>query len=342
MGYSVIICQNRPKVNPHPIPTRNGFNPPYRPITAETLEFRKWRKSGNGSNEEDAGKQVMPTLPRLGSRVRIPSPAPEIAEICDFLNLRFSRTPKIPIYGYPDLGTDFGKNRVSTILHRTRTITLIAKVGRERTSSNQSLFGMVESTSSSEGTTKSQSDSVGSGMSSEAAGIKAGFSQPVGTRWFREAGGMPPTMFRETAKPLSGRYLSLAEREEIALLLVQNYSLREIGRRIDRSASTISREVRRNAATRGGRSSYRATVAQWHAERSALRPKPEQVARRLIIDFPNDETMRISHKAIIRRFTSRVDCLPENRTDLTNAARTYRPAWQELRFKRYHDKPTSR
>lgn len=194
---------------------------------------------------------------------------------------------------------------------------------------------------------------IARGMSSEAAGIKAGISQPIGTRWFREAGGMPPAMFREAAKPLSGRYLSLAEREEIALLLVQNYSLREIRRRIDRSASTISREVRRNAATRGGRASYRATVAQWHAERSALRPKtaklavnpalrsyvedklagivhtnfgtavpgpsvswngrrrgprkdrrwawawsPEQIASRLIIDFPNDETMRISHEAI--------------------------------------------
>lgn len=111
------------------------------------------------------------------------------------------------------------------------------------------------------------------GMSSEAAAIKAGVSQPVGTRWFREAGGMPPAMFRRAAKPLSGRYLSLAEREEIALLLVQGYSLREIGHRLGRSASTISREVRRNATTRSGGLDYRATVAQWHAERSARRPK---------------------------------------------------------------------
>ncbi len=81
------------------------------------------------------------------------------------------------------------------------------------------------------------------------------------------------------AKPLSGRYLSLAEREEIALLLVQDYSLREIGRRIGRSASTISREVRRNAATLGGLSSYRATVAQLHAERSALHPKTAKLIK---------------------------------------------------------------
>ena len=102
---------------------------------------------------------------------------------------------------------------------------------------------------------------ISTGLSSAAAAIKAGVSQPVGTRWFREAGGMPPAMFKPAAKPLSGRYLSMAEREEIALLLVQDHSLQEIGRRLGRSASTISREVRRNATTRGGGLEYRATVA---------------------------------------------------------------------------------
>ena len=86
-------------------------------------------------------------------------------------NLRFSKSSVFPdtkypdiriAYGYPDLGTEFWKNRVLTILHRTRTITQVAKVVRERTSSNQSLFGMEESTSSSEGTTKSPYGSVGS------------------------------------------------------------------------------------------------------------------------------------------------------------------------------------
>jgi transposase len=119
---------------------------------------------------------------------------------------------------------------------------------------------------------------IATGISSEAAAIKAGVSQPVGTRWFRKAGGMPPAMFRRAAKPLSGRYLSLAEREEIALLIVQGHSLQEIGRRLGRSASTISREVRRNATTRGGALDYRATVAQWHAERSARRPKTTKLA----------------------------------------------------------------
>src|SRR6187401_3479749 len=116
------------------------------------------------------------------------------------------------------------------------------------------------------------------GMSSEDAAVEAGVSQPVGTRWFRKAGGMPPAMFRSSATPLSGRYLSLAEREEIALLRVQGRSMQEIGRRLGRSASTISRELRRNAATRGGGLEYRATTAQWHAERSARRPKPAKLA----------------------------------------------------------------
>src|SRR4051812_25620814 len=43
-------------------------------------------------------------------------------------------------------------------------------------------------------------------------------------------------------------------------------------------ASTISRELRRNAATRSGGLDYRATTAQWHADRAAQRPKPVKLA----------------------------------------------------------------
>ena len=190
---------------------------------------------------------------------------------------------------------------------------------------------------------------IAAGLSSEDAAQACGVSQPVGTRWFREAGGMPSI----TLSPPSGRYLSFLEREEIALLQAQQVGVRDIARRLERSPSTISRELRRNAATRGGTLQYRATVAQWKAERAAERPKvaklaqnmrlrayvqerlsgtvrdvqgkpilgpkvpwngrrhgrradrrwatswsPEQISRRLLIDFPDDASMRISHEAI--------------------------------------------
>jgi IS30 family transposase len=89
---------------------------------------------------------------------------------------------------------------------------------------------------------------------------------------------MPPAALAPAAKPLSGRYLSFADREEIALWRAQGHGVREIARRLGRAASTISRELRRNAATRSGGLDYRATTAQWHAERAARRPKPAKLA----------------------------------------------------------------
>jgi hypothetical protein len=84
-----------------------------------------------------------------------------------------------------------------------------------------------------------------------------------------------PTLSRA---PLSGRYLSFAEREELAILGAQDVGVRETARWLGRSPSTISRELRRNAATRGGRLEYRATTAQWHADRRAGRPKVAKLA----------------------------------------------------------------
>ncbi len=110
---------------------------------------------------------------------------------------------------------------------------------------------------------------IARGASSEAAAAQAGVSGPVGVRWFREGGGMPTV----TLAAPSGRYLSFAEREEIALLRAGGCGVREAARRLGRSPSTISRELRRNAATRAGRLDYRATSAQWHADRRARRPK---------------------------------------------------------------------
>ena len=67
---------------------------------------------------------------------------------------------------------------------------------------------------------------------------------------------------------VSGRYLSFGEREEIALLRVKGDGVRSIARQIGRSPSTVSRELRRNAATRGGKLEYRASVAQWKSDLS--------------------------------------------------------------------------
>ena len=191
---------------------------------------------------------------------------------------------------------------------------------------------------------------VAEGLSSEDAALAVGASSAAGSRWFRERGGMPTFMLT----PLSGRYLRFEEREEIALLRAQGAGVREIARRLGRSPSTVSRELRRNAATRGGKLDYRASVAQWKAELMARRPKaaklavderlreyvqerlcgrvrrpdgtvvpgpattpwkgrnrprrqdrrwatawsPEQISNRLTFEFPDDESMRISHEAI--------------------------------------------
>jgi hypothetical protein len=151
---------------------------------------------------------------------------------------------------------------------------------------------------------------------------------------------LPPTV--------SGRYLSFVEREDIALLKAQRLGVRQIARRLHRSPSTISRELRRNASSRAYPPEYRASVAQWHADRRARRPKtaklvanerlreyvqdrlggvvrsvdgravgppgpkwngknkphradrrwvqgwsPEQIALRLRVDFPDDDSMRL-------------------------------------------------
>lgn len=76
----------------------------------------------------------------------------------------------------------------------------------------------------------------------------------------------------------SGRYLSFAEREEIPLLRAQDHGVREIARRLGRDPATISRELRRNAATRAVRREYRAVVAQWNAQQAAKRPKQAKLA----------------------------------------------------------------
>lgn len=93
----------------------------------------------------------------------------------------------------------------------------------------------------------------------------AGRWDPVVPRVWRHAiFGFPATF---------GRYLSFAEREEIAVCRAYVYGVREIAGHPGRSLSTISRELRRNAGTRGGTLIYRAVIAQWHRDRRVSRPK---------------------------------------------------------------------
>ena len=117
-------------------------------------------------------------------------------------------------------------------------------------------------------------EAIAEGFSSEDAADLVGLSTPVGTRWFRQAGGMPPL----SLAPTSGRYLCFEEREEIAILHAQGAGVRTIARELGRSPSTVSRELRRNASTRSNELAYRASTAQWHAERRASRPKVSKLA----------------------------------------------------------------
>lgn len=84
---------------------------------------------------------------------------------------------------------------------------------------------------------------------------------------------MPPTHLSPSAPLPTNRSLSFVEREEIALECARGTGVRAIARKLGRSPSTISREIRRNSATRSGEFNYRAIAAQWHADRAAKRPK---------------------------------------------------------------------
>jgi AraC-like DNA-binding protein len=110
---------------------------------------------------------------------------------------------------------------------------------------------------------------IARGVKTEDAAAEAGVSAPVAFRWFRHAGGVNPAL----PSTVSGRYLVSADREMIALWRAQEVGVREIARRLGRSPSTVSRELRRNASTRTYRLDYKASIAQWHAERRARRPK---------------------------------------------------------------------
>jgi IS30 family transposase len=127
------------------------------------------------------------------------------------------------------------------------------------------------------------------------------------------AGGLPPRTRRRAVQTLS-----LADREEISRGVAADDSVRAIARRLGRSPSTVSRELRRNAGTPAA---YRATQADQAAWDRARRPKPcrlaqhprlrqlveqklradwapQQIAQWLHATYPDDPAMHVSHETI--------------------------------------------
>jgi len=102
------------------------------------------------------------------------------------------------------------------------------------------------------------------------ASRRAEISHETGRRWFGQAGGV----IGNAPRPVSGRYLSFEEREEIALAHATGQTTRQIGTRLGRHHTTISRELARNSTTRG----YRAGNAQREADERARRPTTAKLA----------------------------------------------------------------
>jgi len=155
---------------------------------------------------------------------------------------------------------------------------------------------------------------IRAGLLPQPAAHVVGVAPTAGQQWYRQAGGV----ITNGAGPVSGRYLSYPEREEIAIGLGRGESIRAIAARIGRDPSTVSRERARNSTVRTG---YRAWRAEEQAGERAKRPKtaklatnmalhavvqdqlsqgwsPEQIALRLAEDYPQDDTMRVSHETI--------------------------------------------
>ena len=152
------------------------------------------------------------------------------------------------------------------------------------------------------------------GETFETTAAKVGCSEKSVQRYLASIGGL-----QSRGKPRSSRLLSREEREEVSRHLLGGESMRAIAARLGRAPSTISREV----ALNGSRDDYRA----WRADRAALergrRPKPaklllnarlrcevdrglcdrwspQQIAARLIREYPDDPSMRVSHETIYK------------------------------------------
>jgi len=152
------------------------------------------------------------------------------------------------------------------------------------------------------------------GESLHAIGRALGKDHVVIRFLLKRHGGIAPAVRRRS--PIA---LTLAEREDISRGIASGSSLRVIAQRLRRACSTVSREVARH----GGRAQYRASEADQQAWESALRPKPcrlathsklqelvasklmqdwspEQISGWLKMEYPNNESLRVSHETIYR------------------------------------------
>jgi IS30 family transposase len=157
---------------------------------------------------------------------------------------------------------------------------------------------------------------VRSGMSPAQAGVAVGASKDAGNKWFRDAGGVKPTLV--VPGPRVRRSLTLEDRETIALLYAAGAGVRRIAHAIGRDPGVISRELRRNGNSAGG---YRPLGAQRAAQVRACRPKtaklaqpgalrdfvidklgqdwsPRQIANVLRVEHPDDAEHRVCAETI--------------------------------------------
>ena len=187
---------------------------------------------------------------------------------------------------------------------------------------------------------------IRAGATFEVAASAVGCSTKSIQRFLALTGGL-----KSRLKKRSPLRLSLAEREELSRGLVAGDSLRMIARRLGRAPSTVSREV----AWSGSRNGYRAWRADEEAMGRARRPKaaklaldsrlcravtrglrarwsPQQIAARLVSDYPDDLKMRVSHETIYR--TLFVQARGALRKELTTCLRTGRAQRRAQRTER--------
>ena len=152
------------------------------------------------------------------------------------------------------------------------------------------------------------------GFSVRKAAAVSGVAPTTAQRWITKSGGVIPRQMRTTA---SARYLSSHERMEIGMCLAAGDSIHSIAARLNRSPSTISREIKLHSTAAG----YQPLLAHERARKRARRPKPrrlhqdgqlrclvqamlrkkmspEQISGRLKLLFGNDPGMQVSHETI--------------------------------------------